>query len=75
MDPIVTAQYGMLAATRRFEASAQRTATIGVEGSTASYEQEAVEQISAKHQFTAQLATIRTADAMWKELMALQERP
>ncbi len=74
MDPIVTAQYGMLAATRRFEASAQRTTTIGVEGSTASYEQEAAEQIGAKHQFTAQLATIRTADAMWKELMALQER-
>ena len=26
MDPIATASYGMLAASRRFEASAQRTA-------------------------------------------------
>ena len=41
MDPIATASYGMLAASRRFEASAQRTATMGVEGSTTSYEQEA----------------------------------
>lgn len=74
MDPIATASYGMLAASRRFEASAQRTATMGVEGSTTSYEQEAVEQITAKHQFKANLATIGAAQDMWDALLHLQER-
>ena len=75
MDPIATASYGMLAANRRFEASAQRVATAGVADAQVSYEQEAVEQISAKHQFKANLATIETARDMWDALLKMQERP
>ncbi len=74
MDPIATASYGMLAASRRFEASAHRTATMGIDGSNSSYEKEAVEQITAKHQFTANLATIGAAQSMWDALLRLQER-
>ena len=75
MDPIATASYGMLAASHRFEASAQRVSTAGVAGAQVSYEQEAVEQISAKHQFKANLATIETARDMWDALLKMQERP
>ncbi len=74
MNPIAVASYGMLAAARRFEASAHRVAAMGVEGAEVRYEAEAVEQIAAKHQFTAQLATLRTAEAMWTDLLRLQER-
>lgn len=74
MDPIATASYGMFAATRRFEASAQRVATMGAPDAQVSYEKEAVEQISAKYQFKANLATIETAREMWDALLKIQER-
>jgi hypothetical protein len=58
MTAIATAQYGMMAAMRRFEASAQAT----VLGSD--YVREVVEQISAKQAFKASAAVLRTADEM-----------
>ncbi|MCC7266691.1 MAG: flagellar hook protein FlgE [Caulobacteraceae bacterium] len=58
MSAIATAHYGMMAAMRRFEASAQATARGG------DYVREAVEQISAKQAFKASAAVLRTADEM-----------
>ncbi len=69
MNPIATAQYGLFAATRRFEASAERTARMGDPGSGVDYGAEAVEQISAKQEFSANIAVIRTADEMQQSLL------
>lgn len=65
MDPIHAATYGMLAASRRFEQSAQRVASFGVETDLAA---EAVEQMGATHQFGASLLAWRTAEEMQGEL-------
>ena len=62
-----------MAASARFEASAERTARMGADTSV-DPAQEAVEQITAKHQFSANLGVIRIADEMWKSLLAIQER-
>ncbi|WP_421930664.1 flagellar basal body rod C-terminal domain-containing protein [Phenylobacterium sp.] len=69
MNPIATAQYGLFAATRRFEASAQRTAQMGDPTADVDYTNEVVEQITAKHEFSANLAVIRTADEMTGDLL------
>lgn len=69
MDPIATAQYGLLAASRRFDASASRVARMGVEGENVDLASEVVEQISAKHQFSANLSVMRTAQDMTGELL------
>jgi flagellar hook protein FlgE len=69
MNPIATAQYGLFAATRRFEASAQRTAQMGDTGFDVDYGAEVVEQVQAKHEFSANLAVIRTADDMAQSLL------
>ena len=74
MDPIATAQYGLTAASRRFEASATQIATMGVEGADVNVEHEMVEMISAKHQFSANLSVIRFAQDMWDSLLELQSR-
>lgn len=71
MNPIATAQYGLFAASRRFEASAQRTAQMGDSSFEVDYSHEAVEQITAKHEFSANLAVIRTADDMQQSLLDL----
>jgi flagellar hook protein FlgE len=73
MDPLSTARGGLMAASARFEASAERTARMGADASV-DPAQEAVEQITAKHQFSANLGVIRIADEMWKSLLAIQER-
>lgn len=73
MDPIAAARYGMLAASRRFEASAERVAQVGQDAGVR-LEEEVVEQITAKHQFSAQVQTVRIADEMWRDLMKLQDR-
>jgi flagellar hook protein FlgE len=70
MDPIAAANYGLLAASRRFEASAVRTAQMGMV--EVDYAQEVVEQVSAKQQFSAMIGVIRTADEMWDSLLAIQ---
>ena len=69
MNPIATAQYGLFAATRRFEASAQRTVQMGDPAADVDYTDEVVEQITAKHEFSANLAVIRTADEMSDKLL------
>ena len=69
MDPIATAQYGMLAASRRFEAYANRVVQMGVPGAQVDLPTEIVEQMSAKHQFSANALVIRTAQDMTGELL------
>lgn len=73
MDPISTARGGLAAASARFEASAERTARMGADD-TVDAGQEVVEQIQAKHQFSANLGVIRVADEMWRALMDIQTR-
>jgi flagellar hook protein FlgE len=68
MNPIVTAQYGLLAASRTFEASAFRVAAMG-DNSNVDLGQEVVQQITAKHAFSANLGVIRTADEMLGDLL------
>lgn len=69
MNPIATAQYGMLAATRRFEASAQRTAQAGSPNASIDMVSETVEQIQAKHAYSANLGVIRTANQMTRDAL------
>lgn len=73
MDPLTVARYGLMAASQRFEASAVRTAQMGGDD-TVDYAKEAVEQVEAKHQFSANLGVIRVADEMWRSLMDIQTR-
>lgn len=73
MDPLVVARYGLMAASARFEASAQRTAQMGGDASV-DPAAEVVEQVQAKHQFSANLGVIRVADEMWRALMDIQTR-
>jgi len=73
MDPLSIARGGLMAASARFEASAVRTAQMG-DDSTVDPTQEVVDQISAKHQFSANLGVIRIADEMWRSLLKIQER-
>lgn len=73
MDPISTARYGMMAASRSFEASANRVAGMAGDDSV-DYGKEAVEQIEAKQAFSANLGVIRIADEMWRSLLDLQTR-
>jgi flagellar basal body rod protein FlgC len=74
MDPIATARYGLTAATQRFEASATRIATMGVEGQDVDLAHEMVEMISARRQFSANLSVVRFAQDMWEALLDLQAR-
>jgi len=71
MNAMITAQYGMLAASRRFEASAQRTVQFGTPGSDVDLGREVVEQVMAKQEFSANLGVIRTADQMTNALLDL----
>jgi flagellar basal body rod protein FlgC len=72
MDPLNIARAGLMAASSRFEISAVRTARMGADPSV-DYTKEAVEQIQAKQQFSANLGVIRISNDMWRSLMALQE--
>ncbi|MDB5477088.1 MAG: hypothetical protein JWP49_2599 [Phenylobacterium sp.] len=72
MDPISVARYGLMAASASLEASAQRTAQAGGDGSV-DLASEAVTQIEAKHQFSANLGVIKVADEMWRDLLSLQD--
>ena len=70
MNPIATAQYGLLAASRSFEASAVRTAGMGA-GQDVDLGREVVEQVTASRAFSANLGVIRTADKMMGDLLDL----
>jgi len=63
---------GLVQAVRRFDASAQRTARAGAEGAPVDLAEEAVEQIGAKHAFTANLSVLKTADDMIKQLLDIR---
>jgi len=72
MDPLNIARAGLMAASGRFEISAVRTARMGSDPSV-DYTKEAVEQIEAKQQFSANLGVVRIADEMWRSLLKIQE--
>ena len=77
MDPLSVARSGLMAASARFEASAERTARMGDDAhldSGVDPAAEVVEQIQAKHQFSANLGAIRVADEMWRALMDIQTK-
>jgi flagellar hook protein FlgE len=71
MDPIATARYGLMAATRRFEASAVEVSKMGgsedvdVAGAM-------VEMIQSKQAFSANLSVIRFSQDMWDSLLKIQ---
>lgn len=69
MNPIATAQYGMLAASRRFDASASRVAQMGVPGQEVDLPREIVEQITAKTELSANISVLRTAQDMTGDLL------
>jgi len=75
MDPISTARYGLMAASRRFETSAVNVATTGVEGAPeVDLAKETVDMIQAKTAFSANISVIKFADEMWDSLLKLQSR-
>ncbi|OXE35038.1 MAG: hypothetical protein CGW95_16310 [Phenylobacterium zucineum] len=69
MNPIATAQYGLLVASQRFDASAQRTAQLGDPKADVDLAAEAVEQISASSAFQANIAVLKTAGDMQQTLL------
>ena len=73
MQVLATATAGMMAAADRLSASAQRTAAWNVEqgqeASKVDLAHEAVEQVSAKTDFKANAAVVRTADEMTGALL------
>jgi flagellar hook protein FlgE len=71
MDPISTARYGMMAASRSLESSASRVAGIAGDAGV-DYAAEAVTQIEARQAFSANAGVIRIADKMWRSLLDLQ---
>jgi len=72
MDPIATARYGLMAATRRFETAAVEVSQMGgdepvdVEGAM-------VDMIQSKHAFSANLSVIRFSQDMWDSLLKIQD--
>lgn len=75
MDPISTARYGLMAASRRFETSAVNVATMGVEGAPeVDLAKETVDMIQAKTAFSANVQVVKFAQDMWDSLLQLQTR-
>jgi len=75
MDPISTARYGLMAASRRFETSAVNVATMGVEGAPdTDLAKETVDMIQAKTAYSANITVIKFAQDMWDSLLQLQTR-
>lgn len=69
MNPIAIAQYGLIAASNRFAESAQRIASMGVEGANVDLASEVVDMTLAKTAFSANVAVIKTADEMQGSLL------
>lgn len=78
MDPISTARYGLMAASSKFEASAERVARMGVSDAPGADDgdiaQNMVDMVQAKQAFSANITTIRFAQDMWDSLLKLQSR-
>lgn len=73
MDPISTARYGLMAATRRFETAAVEVSRMGGEADV-DVEGAMVEMVQSKHAFSANLSVIRFAQDMWDSLLEIQTR-
>ena len=73
MDPIATARYGLMAASRRFEASAVQIANLRGD-ETVDVAHEVVEMVQAKAAFSANISVIRFAQDMWDSLLQLQTK-
>jgi flagellar hook protein FlgE len=73
MNPIATAVNGLQAAEQRFDASANRLVRAG-EDPTVDTAGEIVNQIQAKEAFSANLATIKVSDEMWRALIDIQTK-
>ena len=71
MDPISTARYGMMAASRQLEQSASRIANMNG-ADPGDYATEALNQIEAKQRFKAKVQVIKVADEMWNSLLDIQ---
>lgn len=63
---------GLAAAAARFDAGAQRTVRASAPAADADLVGGVVEQISAKHDWSANLRVLETADAMTKQLLDLK---
>jgi hypothetical protein len=72
MDPIATARYGLMAASRRFETAAVEVSRMGgdepvdVEGAM-------VDMIQSKAAFSANLSVIKFSQDMWDSLLKMQD--
>ena len=73
MNPIATAQYGLTAAARQFEASATKIASMRGDDSV-DLGEEVVGMVQAKHAFSANITVIRFATDMWDALLRLQSK-
>jgi flagellar basal body rod protein FlgB len=71
MDPIATARYGLMAASRRFETAATEVSRMGgdqpvdVEGAM-------VEMVQAKAAFSANISVVKFSQEMWDSLLDIQ---
>lgn len=71
MDPISTARYGLLAASRRFETAAVDVSRMGGD-EPVNVEGAMVEMVQAKTAFKANLSVIATSNEMWDALLDIQ---
>jgi len=71
MQVMAIASAGLQTSMQRFEQSAQRTAQLASPYADVDMAQEAVERISAKSAFSANVAVIRTANQMMGQLLDL----
>ena len=71
MDPIATAHYGLMAASRSFQTSATRIAGLGADDGV-DLGTEVVNMVQAKAAYSANLTVIRFAEDMWDALLRLQ---
>ena len=69
MIAMVTAQYGMMAAQRRFDDSASRVARMDVPGENVDLVQEVVSMAMAKTDFAANAQVIKAADRMTRDVL------
>jgi flagellar hook protein FlgE len=71
MDPIATARYGLMAASRRFESAAVEVSRMGGD-EPVDVESAMVEMIQGKHAFSANLSVIEFSKDMWDALLDIQ---
>lgn len=67
-----TAQAGIQSALSRFEKSAERTVRMNDPAADVDIAQEIVQQLNAKHEVSANISVLRTADEMMGKLLDLK---